>query len=99
MATQPPTQFTPSAIFFFNKLGFMVFLSSSDSRRGSTPRSMNLVLLCQSLLQLGDIEARRARHLQDHGLLAGEQIAGGGNLGRQRLGDGDGAVPVGMYDV
>ena len=54
---------------------------------GSCVLSVDLVLLGKRFAQLGDGEARRARHVEDHGLLAGEQVAGGRDLGGDRRGD------------
>ena len=34
MAAQPPTQFTPSAIFFFSRFGFIALLIPRHARAG-----------------------------------------------------------------
>ena len=60
---------------------------------------MDLVLLGEGLFQLGDIEAGRTRHFQDHRLLPRQQIAGRGDLGGDGRGDRHRTVPVRVHEI
>ena len=53
----------------------------------------------QSFAELRDIEARRARHIQDHRFLARAKINGGGDFGHYIMRDHHRAVMVGMDHI